>query len=72
MNDFKQVNGRRLVGTLGRLHEANVLHTRIKGLKVLLELQQRQIEELNDRLSAGTPGGVAARRLLDLKRSKKS
>lgn len=69
MNDFKQANGSRFAGTLGRLHEANVLHTRIKGLKALLEIQRRQFEELNDRLPSGMPGRVAARRLRDLKRS---
>jgi hypothetical protein len=38
-------------------------------LKALLELQRWQIEVLNGRLYSSEPGGVAARRLLDLKRS---
>ncbi len=50
------------------LQNARVLHARIKGLKKLLELQQWQIETLTDRLYSQQPGGVAARRLLALKR----
>jgi hypothetical protein len=38
-------------------------------LKALLELQRWQIEVLNDRLYSSDPGGVAAKRLLALKRS---
>jgi hypothetical protein len=50
------------------LQNARVLHAQIKGLKKLLELQQWQIETLTDRLYTQQPGGVAARRLLALKR----
>jgi hypothetical protein len=50
------------------LQNARSLHARIKGLRQLLELQQWQIETLNDRLYSQQPGGVAARRLLALKR----
>lgn len=35
----------------------------------MLELQRWQIEVLNDRLYPADPGGIAARRLLALKRS---
>lgn len=59
-------------GALGRLHEARVLQARIRGLKALLEFQQWQIETLSDKLHAETPGGVAAKRLLALKHSKRS
>ncbi len=51
------------------LKDALHLHARIRGLKALLELQRWQIEVLNGRLYSSEPGGVAARRLLDLKRS---
>lgn len=51
------------------LKDALDLQVRIRGLKALLELQRWQIEVLNDRLYSSEPGGVAARRLLDLKRS---
>jgi hypothetical protein len=50
------------------LQSARALHARIKGLRKLLELQQWQIETLTDRLYTQQPGGVAARRLLALKR----
>ena len=50
------------------LQNARVLHARIKGLKKLLELQQWQIETIADRLHSQQPGGIAARRLLALKR----
>jgi hypothetical protein len=40
-------------------------------LQALLELQRWQIEVLNKRLYSPEPGGVAARRLLALKRSEK-
>ncbi|WP_194164626.1 hypothetical protein [Microvirga thermotolerans] len=48
-----------------------MLQARIRGLTALLRIQQQQIERLNDRLYEETPGGIAARRLLDLKRSEK-
>lgn len=51
------------------LQDALDLHTRIRSLKALLELQRRQIEVLNDRLYSSEPGGVAARRLLALRQS---
>jgi hypothetical protein len=51
------------------LKDALNLQARIRGLKALLELQRWQIEVLNDRLYSSEPGGVAARRLLDLKLS---
>ncbi|MCB8820502.1 hypothetical protein [Microvirga rosea] len=71
MTDLTEVKGsRRSAGSLSRLHEAHVLHARIKGLKALLQLQKSQVEKLNDQLYSDTPAGTAARRLLDLKRSK--
>ena len=51
------------------LKDALDLQVRIRGLRALLELQRWQIQVLNDRLYSSEPGGVAARRLLDLKRS---
>jgi hypothetical protein len=51
------------------LKDALDLQIRIRGLKALLELQRWQIEVLNDRVYSSEPGEVAARRLLDLKRS---
>ncbi|QRM28660.1 hypothetical protein [Microvirga sp. VF16] len=51
------------------LKDALVLQARVRGLQALLELQRWQIEVLNNRLYSSEPGGVAARRLLDLKRS---
>jgi hypothetical protein len=53
------------------LKDALTLQARIKGLQALLELQLWQIEVLNKRLYSSEPGGVAARRLLALKRSEK-
>ena len=38
-------------------------------MRALLELQRWQIEVLSDRLYSSDPGGIAARRLLALKRS---
>jgi hypothetical protein len=49
------------------LQDALDLQARIKSLRALLELQRWQIEVLNDRLYSSEPGGIAARRLLDLK-----
>ncbi|EIM27761.1 hypothetical protein [Microvirga lotononidis] len=51
------------------LKDALDLQARIRGLQALLELQRWQIEVLNNRLYSSEPGGIAARRLLDLKRS---
>ncbi|MBA1158538.1 hypothetical protein [Microvirga mediterraneensis] len=51
------------------LKDALALQARVRGLQALLELQRWQIEVLNNRLYSSEPGGVAARRLLDLKRS---
>ena len=50
------------------LKDALDLQNRVRSLRALLELQLWQIEVLNDRLYASDPGGVAARRLLALKR----
>ena len=73
MNDSTEASGRpALTGVLDRLHEARLLRARIDGLQALLRLQQRQIERLNDRLSSGTPGGIAAQRLLALKQGERS
>jgi hypothetical protein len=51
------------------LKDALALQARVRGLQTLLELQRWQIEVLNNRLYSSEPGGVAARRLLDLKRN---
>jgi hypothetical protein len=51
------------------LQDALDLEARIKCLRALLELQRRQIERLDERLYPAGPAGVAARRLLSLKRS---
>src|SRR5215207_7984599 len=51
------------------LKDALDLQNRVRSLRALLELQLWQIEVLNDRLYASDPGGIAARRLLALKRS---
>ncbi len=51
------------------LKDALDLQARIRGLKALLELQRWQVEVLNSRLYSSQSGGVAARRLLALKRS---
>jgi len=53
------------------LKDALALQARVKGLQALLELQLWQIEVLNKRLYSSEPGGVAARRVLALKRSEK-
>jgi hypothetical protein len=53
------------------LKDALALQARVRGLQALLELQRWQIEVLNKRLYSPEPGGVAARRLLALKRSEK-
>jgi hypothetical protein len=53
------------------MKDALALQARVKGLQALLELQLWQIEVLNKRLYSSEPGGVAARRLLALKRSEK-
>ncbi|WP_162820365.1 hypothetical protein [Microvirga calopogonii] len=50
------------------LKDALALQARVRGLQALLELQRWQIEVLNNRLYSSEPGGVAARRLLALKR----
>jgi hypothetical protein len=50
------------------LKDALDLQVRVRTLKALLELQRWQVEVLNDRLHSSKPGGIAARRLLDLKR----
>ncbi len=51
------------------LKDALDLQNRVRALKALLELQRWQIDVLNDRLYSSNPGGVAAKRLLALKRS---
>jgi hypothetical protein len=51
------------------LQDALDLQARVRALKALLELQRWQVEVLNNRLYSSAPGGVAARRLLALKRS---
>ena len=48
------------------------LQARLKALKALLELQRWQVEVLNNRLYSSEPGGVAARRLLTLKREEET
>ena len=53
------------------LKDALALQARVRGLRALLELQRWQIEVLSDRLYSSDPGGIAARRLLALKRSEK-
>jgi hypothetical protein len=50
------------------LKDALALQARVKGLQALLELQLWQIEVLNNRLYSPEPGGIAARRLLAIKR----
>ncbi|MGO4526030.1 hypothetical protein AB4097_14320 [Microvirga sp. 2MCAF35] len=50
------------------LKDALALQARVRGLQALLELQRWQIEVLNNRLYSPEPGGIAARRLLALKR----
>ncbi len=50
------------------LKDALDLRARVRALKALLELQRWQIEVLNDRLYSSDPAGVAAKRLLALKR----
>lgn len=50
------------------LKDALDLQAHVRGLKALLELQRWQIEVLTDRLYSSDPGGIAARRLLELKR----
>jgi hypothetical protein len=54
------------------LKDALTLQARVKGLQALLELQRWQIEVLSNRLYSSDPGGVAARRLLDIKRRETS
>lgn len=54
---------------LDPLKDALDLQNRVRSLRALLELQRWQIEVLNDRLYASDPGGIAAKRLLALKRS---
>ncbi len=51
------------------LKDALDLQARVRALQALLELQRWQIEVLNNRLYSSTPGGVAAQRLLAIKRS---
>ena len=51
------------------LKDALDLQIRVRSLRALLELQRWQIEVLNDRLYSSDAGGVAAKRLLALKRS---
>jgi hypothetical protein len=53
------------------LNDALALQARIRGVRALLELQRWQIEVLNNRLYSSDPSGVAARRLLALKRSER-
>jgi hypothetical protein len=50
------------------LKDARILQARVKALQALLELQRWQVEVLSKRLYSSEPGGIAARRLLDLKR----
>ena len=51
------------------LKDARDLQHRVSSLRALLELQRWQFEVLSDRLYSSDPGGIAARRLLALKRS---
>jgi hypothetical protein len=51
------------------LKDALDLQHRVRSLRALLELQRWQIEVLSDRLYSSEPGGIAAKRLLALKRS---
>ncbi len=51
------------------LRDALDLQHRVRSLRALLELQRWQIEVLSDRLYSSDPGGIAAKRLLALKRS---
>jgi hypothetical protein len=51
------------------LKDALDLQIRVRSLRALLELQRWQIEVLNDRLYSSDAGGIAAKRLLALKRS---
>lgn len=51
------------------LKDALDLENRVRSLRALLELQRWQIEVLSDRLYSSDPGGIAAKRLLALKRS---
>jgi len=50
------------------LKDARVLEARVRALQALLELQRWQIDVLSKKLYSSEPGGIAARRLLDLKR----
>ncbi|MBM6581152.1 hypothetical protein ILT44_13235 [Microvirga sp. BT689] len=50
------------------MKDALDLQVRVRTLKALLELQRWQVEVLNGRLYSSASGGIAARRLLDLKR----
>ena len=52
------------------LKDALDLQVRVRALQALLELQRWQIEALSKRLYSSEPGGIAARRLLDLKRQR--
>ncbi|MBB3019109.1 hypothetical protein FHR70_002163 [Microvirga lupini] len=58
-----------MTGEPDPLKDALDLQNRVRSLRALLELQRWQIEVLNDRLYPADPGGIAARRLLALKRS---
>jgi hypothetical protein len=54
------------------LQEAQELHDQVERLRALLRFQLQQINRLDDKLYSSAPGGVAARRLLALKRQKLS
>lgn len=50
------------------LKDALSLQARVRGLQALLELQRWQFDVLSNRFHSSNPGGVAARRLLEIKR----
>ena len=51
------------------LQDARDLQPRIERLRMLLDVQRRQFEAINDRLYSPRTAGVAARRLIALKRA---
>lgn len=53
------------------LQDARDLQDRIRNLTMLLEVQRRQFEVLSERCYSNNPGGIAARRLMALKRVEK-
>ena len=53
------------------LKDARALQASIDNLKALLNLQLRQVEQLNARLYEDTAGGSAARRLMAVKQAER-